>query len=173
MGGSIARRVCRRADLTKLEEELHENQVVQGVVAPLIHLKIVRPDNYEEELPMDGKAMGELLVRGPTVCRKYYGVDAKHKFFGGWLLTGDIASIHSDGRLELKDRSKDLVKSGGEWISSVLLENEITAMKGARAAAVVAVKHPKYGERPVVIIQMMDGQDEEKPSLEDVRAFLT
>merc|ERR1719295_2218505 len=98
--------------------------------------------------------MGELLVRGPTVCSKYYAVSAEHKFFGGWLLTGDIASIHSDLRLQLKDRSKDLIKSGGEWISSVLLENEICAMKGVDKAAVIGVEHPKYQERPIVVVEM-------------------
>ena len=168
--GTIARRGCRRADLVKSDEELHQNQVVQGVVAPLVQLKIVRPDNYEEELPADGEAMGELLVRGPTVCSKYYGVEAKHKFFRGWLLTGDIASIHSDRRLVLKDRSKDLIKSGGEWISSVLLENEISAMDGVDKAAVVGVKHPKFQERPIVVVEMKG--DAAQPTLEQIREHL-
>ena len=72
----------------------------------------------------------------------------------------------------LKDRSKDLIKSGGEWISSVSLENEICAMPNIDKVAVIGVKHPKFVERPVAIIQMMDGKDAERPSLEDVRAFL-
>jgi len=173
--GSIARRVSRRCDLTKTEEEKYQNQLPQGLIAPLVQAKIVRPDNYAEELKHDGEAMGELLVRGPCVCKKYYAVDAQHKFYNGWLLTGDIASINELNVLQLRDRSKDLIKSGGEWISSVALENEISGMDGVDKAAVIGVKHPKFQERPIVVIQMKDDikDDESKrPSLQQVREFL-
>jgi len=187
--GTVARRVSRREDLSKSDDQLTQNQLIQGVVVPLVQLKVVSPDDHAKELPMDGEAMGELLVRGPFVCRRYYGVDERRKFFGDWLLTGDIASVHGDMRLQLKDRSKDLIKSGGEWISSVLLENEIAAMDGVGKVAVVAVKHPKFQERPVVVIEMEraqkgdgddDGDDDQKqseeaaprPTLEQIRAHL-
>lgn len=171
--GTISRRVARRSDLGKSEEDLHRNQLLQGLVVPMVEIKLVRADDYDAELPMDGDAMGELLIRGPTVCSNYYAIDAKHKFHGGWLLTGDIAVIHPDQSLELKDRSKDLIKSGGEWISSVFLENEIAAMKGVDKVAVVGVKHPKFQERPIVILQMKQGDDgEEKPTLMQIKEHL-
>merc|ERR1719244_1750819 len=181
--GTIARRVSRREDLLKSESELTQNQLIQGVVVPLVQLKVVSPDDHTKDLPADGKAVGELLARGPFVCSKYYAVSAPHKFHNGWLLTGDIASLHSDMRLQLKDRSKDLIKSGGEWISSVLLENEIAAMSGVGKVAVIAVKHPKFQERPVVVMEMEraqkgggggDQKEEvvERPTLEEVRKHL-
>jgi len=173
--GSIARRVARRCDLNKNDEEKYQNQLPQGLICPLVEVKIVKPDNYAEELKFDGESMGELLIRGPTIAKRYYNIDAQHKFYNGWLLTGDIASIKEDYTLVLKDRSKDLIKSGGEWISSVALENEISGMDGIDKAAVIGVKHPKFQERPIVVIEMKDelkDDDDKKPSLEDVRQYL-
>ena len=171
--GSLSRRVQRRNDLGKSASERLANQMPQGVIVPLLQAKVVRPDNYGVTLANDGEAMGELLVRGPTVCTRYYKVEAPHKFHEGWLVTGDIASIRADRTLVLRDRSKDLIKSGGEWISSVALENAICALPGVDKAAVVGVKHPKFQERPVCVIQMAaEAKEEEKPSLEAVRQFL-
>merc|ERR1712154_586099 len=172
--GTISRRVARRIDLEKSDEEKYQNQIPQGLICPLIEMKIVKPDNYAQELKYDGVEMGELLVRGPTIAKRYYNVEAKHKFFNGWLLTGDIASIQSDYLLVLKDRSKDLIKSGGEWISSVALENEICAMPNVDKAAVIGCKHPKFEERPIAVIQMTEGHDSEdqRPTLDQIKKFL-
>eukprot|EP01084_Bolivina_argentea_P116904 207645_1 len=169
--GSIARRVSRRVDLTKTEKEKDANQIPQGVIVPMMEAKIVKPDEYDKELKCDGIDMGELLVRGPFVAKRYYKVDAKHKFHDGWLVTGDIASIQSDYNLVLKDRSKDLIKSGGEWISSVALENEICAMPNVGQVAVVGVSHPKFQERPVVIVERID-EKQLTPTLDQIKAFL-
>ena len=173
--GSVSRRVARRCDLNKTDEEKFENQIPQGLMCTLVEAKIVRPDDYTQELEFDGESMGELLIRGPNVAKKYYNIDAQHKFYKGWLLTGDIATITKDYKLILKDRSKDLIKSGGEWISSVALENEIMSINGVDKACVIGVKHPKFQERPIVIIQMKDElkEDETKrPSLEDIKQHL-
>eukprot|EP01083_Nonionella_stella_P287728 979494_1 len=169
--GAMSRRVCRRNDLNKNDEEKFQNQIPQGLIVPMVQAKIVKPDDYSCELKQNGQEMGELLVRGPMVAKKYYATDARHKFYNGWLLTGDIASITEDNVLILRDRSKDLIKSGGEWISSVALENEICAMENIAKVAVIAVSHPKYQERPVVIIEVND-ENGKRVTLEDIKDFL-
>merc|ERR1719229_420565 len=108
--GAISRRVCRRSDVNKTDEQKFQNQIPQGLIVPMVQAKIVKPDDYGCELKQNGEEMGELLVRGPMVAKKYYAIDAKHKFYNGWLLTGDIASLQSNYLLVLKDRSKDLIK---------------------------------------------------------------
>ena len=102
-----------------------------------------KTDDLDIELPRDGKSMGELCIKGPTIATSYYKVDATDKFHKGWLLTGDIAVMTEKGEVILKDRSKDVIKSGGEWISSVDMENHIVAMDAVSMACVVAVPHPK------------------------------
>eukprot|EP01084_Bolivina_argentea_P023804 44462_1 len=169
--GAMSRRVCRRNDLNKNDEEKFQNQIPQGLIVPMVQAKIVKPDDYSCELKQNGQEMGELLVRGPMVAKKYYATDARHKFYNGWLLTGDIASITEDNVLILRDRSKDLIKSGGEWISSVALENEICAMENIAKVAVIAVSHPKYQERPVVIIEVND-ENGKRVTVQDIKDFL-
>merc|ERR1719343_921782 len=104
----------------------------------------------DEEMPQG--IAGELLVRGPTVITEYFEQPAADKFHKGWLITGDVAKIDEEGAIVISDRSKDVIKSGGEWISSIDLENHITAMDGIAMAAVVAMPHPRWGERPVAIV---------------------
>ena len=121
-----------------------------------IDMKIV--NDVGEELPWDGKAFGDLKVRGPWVCSAYFGdepgsaLDAE-----GWFATGDVATIDPDGYMEITDRSKDVIKSGGEWISSIALENIAVSHPDVAEAAVVAARHPKWDERPLLIVVAKPG----------------
>eukprot|EP00494_Astrolonche_serrata_P006515 UN06539 len=127
----------------------------QGLLLPGLEWKLVDPENANIEKEQDGKTTGELLLRGPWICGEYFGVSKEtnaKKFHEGWLKTGDICSITEEGYMKVSDRSKDLIKSGGEWISSANLENEIKSIGGVLQAAVVGVKHPKWEERPIVIL---------------------
>ena len=121
----------------------------QGHVIFGVDWKIVNGDG--DELPWDGKAFGDLLVRGPWVVSGYYKSD-KSPLVDGWFPTGDVATIDPDGYLRITDRSKDVVKSGGEWISSIALENVATAHPAVLEAAVIACCHPKWDERPLLIV---------------------
>lgn len=111
-------------------------------------------------LPWDGKSMGELEVRGPWVARAYYGGEGKDRFTkDGWFRTGDVVTIDVEGYVNITDRSKDVVKSGGEWISSVALENALMAHPAVLEAAVFAAAHPKWSERPVAAIVVREGKE--------------
>lgn len=127
-----------------------------GVALPLTELRI-RENGVT--LPHDGIAAGELEVRGPFVASAYYSDDHSAEKFteDGWLRTGDIASIDAHGQLDLRDRARDAIKSGGEWISSIALENALMAHPAVAEAAVVAARHPTWLERPVAIVALKDG----------------
>jgi fatty-acyl-CoA synthase len=128
----------------------------QGRPLPLVDFRIVGDDG--EELPWDNETTGELQVRGPWIARAYYADDTSlEKFDGGWLRTGDIAAVAPDGSLRLTDRSKDVIKSGGEWISSVDLENALMAHPTIREAAVIARPDERWSERPLACIVLEDG----------------
>ncbi|MBM3485870.1 MAG: long-chain-fatty-acid--CoA ligase [Alphaproteobacteria bacterium] len=116
-----------------------------------VEMKIVGDGN--ENLPQDGVAFGELKVRGPCVCRSYFeeGVSSAHDA-DGWFATGDVATIDGDGYLQITDRSKDVIKSGGEWIGSIDLENIALGHPGVAEAAVVGVPHPRWDERPLLVV---------------------
>src|SRR5439155_24426730 len=118
-----------------------------------------------------GKTMGELQVRGPWVARAYYkSPESADRFTAdGWFRTGDIVTIDARGYVEIQDRSKDLIKSGGEWISSVALENALMGHPAVAEAAVVAVPHPKWDERPLAVVVVKPGQS---VSQDELRAFL-
>jgi fatty-acyl-CoA synthase len=116
-------------------------------------------DDQWNTLPHDGEAFGELLIRGPWICSEYYRNPQPEKFHDGWLVTGDVAKIDPEQYLIITDRSKDLIKSGGEWISSVDLENHIVAMPEVAQACVVAQPHPKWDERPVAMVVLKDGAE--------------
>jgi len=123
----------------------------QGQPLPFVEMKIVGDDGAEQ--PWDGKHPGEVLVRSPWVARSYYDDErSAASFQDGWFRTGDIGVITADGYLTVVDRAKDLIKSGGEWISSVDLENALVAYPGVREAAVVAAPDPKWLERPVAFV---------------------
>jgi fatty-acyl-CoA synthase len=116
-----------------------------------IELRIVGDSGLE--LPWDGKSVGELQARGNWVASSYYNDDsAREKFKDGWLATGDVATIDAQGYMRIADRTKDLVKSGGEWISSIAIEGLIMAHPDVAEAAVIAVAHPKWDERPLACV---------------------
>jgi fatty-acyl-CoA synthase len=136
------------------EEERLDIRSKQGIVVPGLEIKVV---NDQGEVTPDGHEMGELLVRGPWIAHEYYKDErTKEAFIDGWFHTGDIATIDEEGNIKLVDRTKDLIKSGGEWISSVDLENALMAHEAVFEAAVVAVPHPKWMERPVACVVLKD-----------------
>ena len=148
-------------------EEAWRYRVSQGRLVAGMQARLVGPDGAE--VPRDGVAVGEVEVRGPWVTASYYGDDDPAKFDDGWLRTGDIGSISPDGFLMLTDRSKDVIKSGGEWISSVELENQLMAHPAVAEASVVGVPDEKWGERPLATVVVKDGAH---VTLEELRAFL-
>lgn len=126
----------------------------QGVLVPGLEMKIVSSGG---EVKWDGKEMGELLLRGPWIANEYYkDDDASGVFKDGWLHTGDIATIDKEGFIQLKDRTKDLIKSGGEWISAIELENAILELEEVLEAAVVPVPSEIWGERPIACVVLKD-----------------
>jgi fatty-acyl-CoA synthase len=127
----------------------HEIECKQGRPIFGVEMKIV--DGEGRELPRDGKAFGDLLVRGPWVMREYFKGEGGDPLRGGWFPTGDVATIDADGYMQITDRSKDVIKSGGEWISSIDLENIAVAHPAIAEAAVIGVRHPKWDERPLVV----------------------
>lgn len=140
----------------------------QGVPVPFVETRHV--DDADKPLPWDGKTMGELHVRGPWVAKSYFGGDGKDRFTDdGWFRTGDIVTIDADGYVRITDRSKDVVKSGGEWISSVALENALMAHPAILEAAVFAGRHPKWDERPIAAIVFKPGKS---ASHEELNAHL-
>ena len=131
----------------------------QGVAVPFVELRITGEDGGE--LPWDASATGELEVRGPWVAAAYYNepTASAERFRDGWLRTGDVANIDPRGYVEITDRSKDVIKSGGEWISSVELENELMAHAAVREAAVIATVDERWGERPLACVVLEPGAD--------------
>jgi fatty-acyl-CoA synthase len=141
------------------DDELADIRATQGLPQPFVDARIVETGTMQE-LPWDGVAFGELQVRGPWIASSYYNYDGNDQSFtdDGWLRTGDVASVTADGYIKLVDRTKDVIKSGGEWISSVQLENEIMAHPAVAEAAVIGVAHPKWQERPVAAVVVKDGE---------------
>lgn len=115
-----------------------------------VELRII--DDAGQVLPRDGKAFGALQVRGPWVCERYYKQEQSALSEDGWFDTGDVATLDPEGYMTITDRTKDVIKSGGEWISSIELENHAVALEGVTEAAVIGVLHPKWDERPLLII---------------------
>lgn len=152
------------------EDEKMKVRLKQGRALYGIDMKIV--DGEGAELPWDGHTCGDLLVKGPWVIREYYqgegDTQAVRPLVDGWFPTGDVASIDADGYMQITDRSKDLIKSGGEWISSIDIENIAVAHPAVALAACVGMKHPKWDERPVVVVVRKPGLD---VSREDLLAF--
>lgn len=151
-------------------EEKLEYRSKQGLIVPGVEAKVI---NEKGEVARDGKEMGELILRGPWITDSYYKEPEKTKeaVRDGWLYTGDIATIDEEGFIKLVDRTKDLVKSGGEWISSVDLENAIMAHEGVLEAAVIAVPHPEWQERPVAAVVLKDAY-KEKVTKDDILNFI-
>jgi fatty-acyl-CoA synthase len=144
-------------DLNDLDEESKfDLKATAGLPLPLVE---VRARAGDEEVPWDGDSMGELEVRGPWVASSYYDApDSSDRWTDdGWFRTGDIVSIHPRGYIQIKDRSKDVIKSGGEWISSVELENALMAHPSVAEAAVIAIPDAKWDERPLAAVVLKPG----------------
>ncbi|HKJ57575.1 MAG TPA: long-chain fatty acid--CoA ligase [Nitriliruptoraceae bacterium] len=131
-----------------------EYRAKAGRIVPGVEMRIV--DEDDRELPWDGEAQGEVEVRGSWITARYHGVDDDEKFHNGWLRTGDVAVIEPGGYMVIKDRAKDVIKSGGEWISSVDLENEIMAHDQVVEAAVIGVPDEKWDERPMACVVLAE-----------------
>ncbi|HWX38939.1 MAG TPA: long-chain fatty acid--CoA ligase [Candidatus Sulfotelmatobacter sp.] len=150
-----------------------EKKMVQrlkpGAPAALLEARIIRTDGTEA--PRDGATVGELEIRGPWVAASYYNLPEEAQKWSpdGWLRTGDMGHIDEYGYLKLMDRSKDLIKSGGEWISSVDLENALMGHPAVKEAAVIGVAHPKWQERPLAVVVLNDGA---KAEAAELREFL-
>jgi acyl-CoA synthetase (AMP-forming)/AMP-acid ligase II len=140
------------------EEERYDFRVRQGIPSPFFEIRARGEDG--ELIPWDDQTMGELEVRGPWVAAAYHHGRGEEKFTeDGWFQTGDIVTINSRGCIRIADRSKDLVKSGGEWISSVDLENNLMAHPAVAEAAVIAMPDEKWGERPLAVVVLRDGAE--------------
>jgi Acyl-CoA synthetases (AMP-forming)/AMP-acid ligases II len=150
------------------EDQKYELRAKQGLTSPFIEIRAMGDDG---EVPWDAETPGELEVRGPFVAESYYkqpDEDARWTE-DGWFRTGDVATIDSEGYVKITDRSKDLIKSGGEWISSINLENALIAHPGVAEAAVIAVPHPKWQERPLAVVVLKKEAEVREDSL---RSFL-
>jgi fatty-acyl-CoA synthase len=140
------------------EDEKYRIRARQGLPGPFIELRARGDEGF---VPWDGESMGELEIRGPWVSGAYYNTEEGSDKFteDGWFKTGDIVTIDPSGYVEIQDRTKDLIKSGGEWISSVALENALMAHDAVAEAAVVAISHEKWGERPLGVVVLKEGEE--------------
>ena len=154
--GTTGNLLAKHKDLPfekQLEIQLKQGRAVYGV-----DLKIVDDDG--KEMPRDGKAFGRLLVRGPWITDGYFkGEGGKVLDAENWFDTGDVATLDPDGYMQITDRSKDVIKSGGEWISSIDLENEAVGHPAVAEAAVIGIPHPKWQERPLLIVVKKKGAE--------------
>lgn len=163
---TIARLKSYQMDLP--EEERLEIRARQGLVVPGLDIKVI--DDAGDEIKADGEEMGELIVRGPWIADEYYNDDrTKDAFKEGWLYTGDVVTIDEEGSIKIVDRMGDLIKSGGEWISSVDLENTLMAHPAIFEAAVIAVPDEKWQERPIACVVLKPNQTATK---EEIYEFL-
>jgi fatty-acyl-CoA synthase len=148
------------------EDDLYAQRAKQGTALPFIDVRSVGEDG---EVPLDGETPGELQVRGPWVTASYHRLDEDRWTPDGWLRTGDVATIDAEGCVKLTDRLKDLIKSGGEWISSIDLENALVSHEAVKEAAVISVPHPKWVERPLAVVVLKEGAS---ISEQELRTFL-
>ncbi len=147
---AVATLSCLDSEQSKLPPvERHSIIAKQGKSVFGVELKVV--DTQGTELPRDGKSQGELMVRGQWIVSRYFKSEAS-PLVAGWFPTGDIATIDAHGVMQIRDRTKDLIKTGGEWISSIDLENAAVGHPAVAAAAVIGVRHPKWQERPLLFI---------------------
>ncbi len=151
------------------EDQKFEVRAKQGLASPFIEIRAIGDDG---EVPWDGRTPGELEIRGPFIAASYYKLPEERSRWteDGWLRTGDVVTIDAEGYMKITDRTKDLIKSGGEWISSVDLENALVAHPAVKEAAVIAAPHPKWQERPLAAIVLQEGC---QVTPEELRSFLT
>ncbi|HKY16908.1 MAG TPA: long-chain fatty acid--CoA ligase [Microthrixaceae bacterium] len=152
--------VCRvKSSLDdRTDDELADLRSTVGLISVGVDFRVVGPDGTEA--PWDGETSGELQVKGPWIAKEYYDDPrSPDSFQDGWLRTGDVAVVESSGYIRLVDRTKDVVKSGGEWISSVELENELMGHPKVAEAAVIGVAHPKWAERPLACVVIKPGEE--------------
>jgi fatty-acyl-CoA synthase len=138
-------------------------QAKQGRVLPGVDIKVVAPEGGE--LPWDGDSSGELLVKGHWVLSRYFREEGSGPLIDGWFPTGDVANIDADGYMHITDRSKDVIKSGGEWIGSVDLENIAMGHPAVAMAACIAARHPKWDERPLLVVVKKPGHEVSREEL--------
>lgn len=150
------------------EDERYEVRAKQGLPSPFIEVRAIDDDG---EVAWDGQTPGELELRGPFVAASYYKMPEESSRWSqdGWLRTGDVVTIDPDGYVKITDRTKDLIKSGGEWISSVDVENALVAHPAVAEAAVIAVPHPKWQERPLALVVVKPGA---AVTEDELRSFL-
>lgn len=139
----------------------------QGMPAPFVEARIV--DSEGRDLPWDGRTSGELLVRGAWIADSYYREESPDSFVDGWLRTGDVAVIDQEGYVKIVDRVKDLIKSGGEWIGSIELENVLMNHPSVQEAAVIGVRHERWQERPLALVVVRPGHT---VTAEELRSYL-
>jgi acyl-CoA synthetase (AMP-forming)/AMP-acid ligase II len=160
---AVATLSCLNSEQLKLPSaDRHSIVAKQGKSVFGVELKVV--DAQGAELPRDGTSQGELMVRGQWIVSRYYKSDSS-PLVAGWFPTGDIATIDADGVMQIRDRLKDLIKTGGEWISSIDLENAAIGHPAVAAAAVIGVKHPKWQERPLLFIVRKPGHTLEQAEI--------
>jgi fatty-acyl-CoA synthase len=154
------------AEMALPASEQHALVAKQGKTVFGIQIKVV--DEHGCTLPRDGSSQGELMVRGQWIIQSYFKGE-KSPLVDGWFPTGDIATIDAQGLMQIRDRTKDVIKTGGEWISSIDLENAAVGHPAVAMAAVIGIKHPKWDERPLLFIVRKPGQTLDK---EEILAFL-
>jgi fatty-acyl-CoA synthase len=162
--GSLASMKPEYADLTG--DALLDIKQTQGFAPFGVEMKVT--DDENKELPWDGKTFGRLKVRGPAVAKGYYGGAGKEQFDDeNWFDTGDVAHINVNGYMQITDRAKDVIKSGGEWISTIELENLAVGHPDVAEAAVIGIAHPKWDERPLLVIVRKPGKEPTKEAILD------
>ncbi|WP_078408554.1 long-chain fatty acid--CoA ligase [Priestia abyssalis] len=151
------------------DEEKYEYKAKQGLLVPGVEMKVIGKDG---EVEWNGKEMGELLLRGPWIASEYYKDErSSDAFRDGWLYTGDVVTVDEEGFIKIVDRTKDLIKSGGEWISSVDLENALMAQESVFEAAVVSIPHEQWQERPIACVVLKENM-QGKVTKEELLQFL-
>ena len=165
--GAVSTLKPTMADLD--EDSQYTYRAKQGMAVPFVEMRVV---NDQGAAPWDGETMGELQVKGPWVASGYHDPDEPSDKWSedGWFGTGDVATIDAEGYMKITDRTKDLIKSGGEWISSVDLENALMGHPAVKEAAVIAANHPKWDERPLAIVVLKEGEDTAADALQNYLA---
>lgn len=149
------------------QDERIRYQLKAGRSLPFVDMRIVSEDG--KVLPCDGSSDGRLQVRGPSIVSSYFKAQSDALTADGWFDTGDVAIIDEDGFLQITDRAKDVIKTGGEWVSSIDIENAALMHPGVANAAVIGVAHPRWQERPLLVVVKREGQD---PKPDDIKDFL-